>query len=230
MIELRQGDSLELMKTIPDGSIDLIVTDPPYRSISGGKPKRKGQPSGMLSLNDGKIFRHNDIKPEMWFPELYRVLKDGSHCYVMTNTINMESFLKTARAVGFQLHSILIWQKNNATPNRWYMKNAEFILFLRKGKAKSINHLGSKMCHRFDNIIGRKLHPTEKPVELMEFYILNSSDIGDTVLDPFMGSGSTGVACVQNGRNFIGMELDETYFAIAKERIEACINEPTPSP
>lgn len=101
------------------------------------------------------------------------------------------------------------------------MKNCEYILFLRKGNAKYINNIGqSKTVHRFNNITGKKAHPTEKPVDLLEFYIKNSSNVGDVVLDPFMGSGSTGVACINTKRNFIGIELDEKYFNIAKERID----------
>ena len=212
-------DCLEGMKRIPDGSIDLIVTDPPYRNISGGKPHKKEQPSGILSKNDGKIFEFNDINPESWFPELYRVLKSGGHCYVMTNTINLEAYLRLARQCKFGLHSVLVWKKNNATPNRWYMKNGEYVLFLRKGKAKQINDCGSKQIHNFPNIIGKKSHPTEKPVALMEFYIKNSSQPLEIVFDPFMGSGSTAVASINTGRNFIGFEIDKGYYNIANKRI-----------
>lgn len=218
-IQLFHGDFLDLIKKVPDNSIDLIVTDPPYKCISGGKPHKKEQPSGILSKNDGKIFEHNNIEPEVWIPELYRVLKEGTQCYIMTNTINMEKYLRICRECGFGLHSILCWKKNNATPSRWYMKNCEFTLFLRKGKAKVINNVGSKMIHEFDNIIGNKIHPTEKPVSLMEYYIANSSNVGDIVLDPFMGAGSTGVACKNLNRKFIGIELDEKYFQIAKDRV-----------
>ncbi len=209
------------MKEFGNESIDLVVTDPPYRVISGGRAHKKGQPSGMLSKNDGKIFVHNDVNPNDWIPEVYRVLKPNSHCYIMTNTINLESFLVIAQRAGFRLHNILVWHKNNATPSRWYMKNCEYVLFLRKGKAKTINQVGSKTVHEFDNIIGNKQHPTEKPVELMEFYIRNSSNVGDTVLDPFMGAGATGVACLRCGRKFIGIELDDTYFEIASQRIDS---------
>lgn len=219
-VKLYNDDCLKVLKEIKDNSIDLIVTDPPYPVISGGKPKEKGQPGGMLSKNDGKIFEHNDIKPEDWFPELYRILKDGSHCYVMTNTLNLEKYLTLARTSGFQLHNLLIWEKNNVTPNRWYMKNCEYVLFLRKGKAKAINNLGSKTVHQVDNIIGNKEHPTEKPVDLMKLYIENSSNEGDLVLDPFMGAGSTGVAATETNRKFIGIELDKKYFDIAKKRIK----------
>ncbi len=205
---------------IPDQSIDLVVTDPSYPVISGGKPHKKGQPSGMLSKNDGKIFDYNDIDPEIWIPEIYRVLKEGTQCYIMVNNLNLERYLKVCRETGFQLHNILVWKKNNVTCNRWYMKNCEFTLFLRKGRAKYINDCGSKQVHEFNNIIGCKTHPTEKPVDLMKYYIANSSNEGDLVFDPFMGSGSTGVAALELGRKFIGCEIDEKYFKVAEERIQ----------
>lgn len=143
--KLHNGDALDILASMEDESIDLVVTDPPYKCISGGKPKSKGQPSGMLSKNDGKIFNENDIAIEDWMPQLYRVLKNGSHAYVMTNLLNLETMMLVARQVGFNIHNLLVWEKNNATPCRWYMKNAEFTLFLRKGKAKRINNVGSKM-------------------------------------------------------------------------------------
>ena len=213
-------DVLELLKNIEDECVDLVVTDPPYKVISGGKPHKKGQPSGMLSKNDGKIFKHNDIKPEIWIPEIYRVLKEGSHCYIMTNTINLENYLRICRETGFGLHNVLCWEKNNVTPSRWYMKNCEFTLFLRKGKAKTINNVGSKMIHQFDNIIGNKTHPTEKPIELMKFYIANSSNIDDLVFDPFSGSGSTLIAAKELGRKYLGCEIDKEYYDIALDRLK----------
>ena len=219
-IYLYNDDCLNVLKNISNNSIDLVVTDPPYSVISGGKPHQKGQPSGILSKNDGKIFEHNDINPEYWFPELYRILKNESHCYIMTNTLNLEKYLTLARINGFQLHNLLVWEKNNVTPNRWYMKNCEYVLFLRKGKSKPINNIGSKTVHQVDNILRNKEHPTEKPINLMKLYIENSSNEGDLVLDPFMGAGSTGIACKELNRNFIGIELDKQYFNIAKKRIE----------
>lgn len=208
------------MKKMPDCLVDLVVTDPPYRVISGGKPhKEKGAPSGILSKNDGKIFDYNDIDPEMWIPEIYRVLKDTSQCYIMVNNLNMERYLRVCRETGFGLHNILVWKKNNATCNKWYMKNCEFILFLRKGKAKFINNCGSKQVHEFNNIIGNKTHPTEKPVDLMKLYIGNSSKENDIVFDPFMGTCSTGVACMELKRKFIGIEIDKIHFDVGKDRL-----------
>jgi site-specific DNA-methyltransferase (adenine-specific) len=101
------------------------------------------------------------------------------------------------------------------------MKNCEYILFLRKGKAKWINDIGgSKTVHKFDNIIGHKLHPTEKPIDLLKLYISNSSNEGDIVLDPFAGSGSTLLASKELNRKYIGYEIDKQYYDIAVERLE----------
>lgn len=94
-------------------------------------------------------------------------------------------------------------------------------MFFRKGRAKWINNIGeSKTVHKFNNVIGTKLHPTEKPVDLHRFYISNSSNENDVVLDPFVGSGSTGIACIEENRKFIGVEIDEQYFKIAEERMK----------
>jgi site-specific DNA-methyltransferase (adenine-specific) len=219
MINLLQGDCLEMMKEIPDGSVDMVLTDPPYRVMFGGN-KSPGRPTGILSKNDGKIFKHNDIEFSDYLPELYRVMADRSHLYLMVNFLNLETAMKCVREAGFKIHNLLIWNKNNATPNRWYMKNVEYVIFARKGKAKTIQNPGSKTSHAFDNVKPGRLHPTQKPVELMQHYIENSSTIGDIVFDPFMGSGSTGVAAKNLDRSFIGIEMDDEYFKIAKERIE----------
>lgn len=154
-------------------------------------------------------------------PEIYRILKPSSHCYIFCNDKNIKELLNEATKIGFRESNVLVWIKNNATPNRYYMKNLEFILFLYKGKAKPINNMGSKCAIEIKNINGKeKFHPTEKPIELLKQYIGNSSKENDWVLDPFMGSGSTGVAAKNLNRNFIGFELDNKYFEIAKERIE----------
>lgn len=215
MIDLRQGDCLELLKDIPDGSVDLILTDPPYDVITGGN-KNKAAPKGILTEN--KQLMKTIPSFEYWLPECYRVLKDDSHAYFMTNFKNLEAMMAVIRSAGFNIHNLLVWEKNNATPNRWYMKNIEYTIFARKGKAKTITDSGSKTCHHFDNIRDKQ-HPTQKPVELMSFYVGNSTKIDAVVLDPFMGSGSTGVACVNTNRKFIGIELDPDYFKIAEERI-----------
>ena len=217
-VKLYNDDCLNVLKDIEDNSIDLVVTDPPYEVITGGRNGGvKGKPSGILTEN--KQLMKSIPKADLWLSECFRVMKDGTHIYIMTNTLNLTNYLNIINDVGFKLHNLLVWNKNNTTPNRWYMKNCEYVIFARKGFAKPINNPSSQTVHNFDNIIGNKKHPTEKPVDLMKLYVENSSQVGDTVLDPFMGSGSTGVACKELGRNFIGVELDKQYFDIATKRI-----------
>lgn len=221
MINLMYGDCLELMKTIPDGSVDLCVSDIPYKLTGGGKGDgaNSKRPKGILKDNNQIVIVP---KFEDWLPELYRVMKDGSHIYLMCNFKNLNDLMNKTMIVGFKHVNLLVWEKNNCTPSQFYMKNCEYTLLLRKGKSKYINDIGgSKTVHKFENIIGNKVHPTEKPISLMEFYVKNSSNSGDIVLDMFMGSGSTGVACKNTNRSFIGIELDEKYFEIAKNRIES---------
>lgn len=177
----------------------------------------------MLSGNR-KLFKHQKLEISDWMPELYRVLKEGTHCYIFTNTLNLNEMLDESKKAKFKLHNLLIWEKNNCTPSQFYMKNCEYILFLRKGKAKWINNIGeSKTVHKYNNIIGNKKHPTEKPIDLLELYINNSSNEGDIVLDPFMGSGSTAVACLNTSRNYLGFEIDKEYYDVAEHRIKSII-------
>lgn len=223
-ITLLNGDCLELMKQIPNSSIDLVVTDPPYsmKHSKGGCTNAtiKNKWKGNLKAGNTVVNFDADIKFSEWLPEVYRILKNKSHCYIFCNDKNIQDLLNEAARCGFKESNILVWIKNNATPNRYYMKNLEFVLFLYKGNAKPINNMGSKCAVEVKNIIGKsKLHSTQKPVELLEMYIGNSSAEDELVLDPFMGSGSTGVACINTGRKFIGMELDKGYFDIACKRI-----------
>lgn len=220
---LINGDCLEVMDKIIEQNIkvDAIITDPPYRVISGGNEKglsyrHKGS---IIEANDGKIFKYNDICFSDWLPKVYQTLKDDSHCYIMTNFLNLKELMIECDRVGFKAHNLLIWEKQNSTPNRWYMKNCEYILFLRKGKAKPINNMGSKTVHKFENPFGNKQHPTEKSIGNMEFYIKNSSNQADIIFDPFMGSATTGIACQNTNRKFIGIELEEKYYNIGIERI-----------
>jgi site-specific DNA-methyltransferase (adenine-specific) len=217
-------NAIEFMKSmILNGTqVDLLVTDPPYKVISGGgrDGAHSKRPKGVLARHDGKLFDNTDIKISDWMQLVYDCLKDNSHAYIFTNALNLNEMLNEALKVGFKLHNILVWEKNNCTPSQFYMKNCEYILFLRKGKAKWINDIGgSKTVHQFNNIIGHKLHPTEKPVDLLKFYIANSSKENDVVFDPFAGSGSTGVAALELHRRFLGCELDTTYCKIAEKRI-----------
>ena len=220
MILLKE-DCRETMRKMPDEYVDLIVTDPAYRTISGGNnTDNHKKPSGILKNNDGKIFKENNIKPSEYIPEFYRILKPQAHLYLMTNFFNLEDMMKELRSAGFEIHNLLIWCKNNATPNRWYMKNIEYTIFARKGPAFAINNNGSKTCVFIKNPSSPKFHPTEKPLELMKLYVGNSSQEGDIVFDPFFGAGAVALACQILGRDFIGCELEDEYIQITKDRLE----------
>ena len=222
--KLYHGDCLEVMKDIPDNSISLIVTDPPYKvTAKGNAGNSGGMMQSKLSMK-GKIFKYNDIKPIEYIPEFYRILKDGSHCYIMTNHVNLQEILNVATECGFKFIKALVWNKGNKIMRHFYINQFEYILFFRKCKGKKINNCGTADILNIPNkktkdINGKNLHDTEKPIELMQILVSNSSNEGDLILDPFMGIGSTGVACMNTNRKFIGIELDEKYFDISKERI-----------
>ena len=213
-------DCFDAMKEIPDGVIDMIWTDPPYKVISGGTKSElaAGWNTSVLSKNDGKIFKYNDVNIIDYMKEFYRILKDGSHCYVMTNNINLRELLNCAEKVGFSFHNLLVWRKNNCTANRWYMKEMELICFFYKKPANPINDMSSKQIFEFDNI-RNKSHPTEKPVELVTHYLLNSSQENECILDPFAGYGSLAIAAINTKRRWVCIEKDKEYYDKATQRI-----------
>ena len=181
--------------------------------------------SNIENTKKGTLFDNNEIKFSEWLPEVYRVLKEGTHCYIMINARNLKELWIESEKVGFRFQNLLVWDKGNSTPNKYYMQSYELILMLRKGKAKNINIMGTSNILRIPNIIRNKKHPTEKPYELMQIMILNSTQEGDTILDPFMGVGGTGIAASKNRRKFIGVEIDKQYFDIAQKEISKCKEE-----
>lgn len=221
-MNLIHGDAIAAMAAMRASSVDLIATDPPFKVISGGSNigANDGRPTGILAKNDGKIFKHNNIKPADYLAACYRVLRPGRDAYFFTNNLTVRELLNAAHDVGFSFHGLLTWNKNNRTPSRWYMKDLEIVVYLYKGAARPINNPGDKQSFACDNTRD-KLHPTEKPVALMERYIGNSTNKNWTVLDPFMGSGTTGVACQNLGRKFIGIEIDSAFYKVAQKRIAA---------
>ena len=226
LINLYSADTKKFFKRIKSNSIDLIVTDPPYKITPKGCVGNSGGMMITEATKKGKIFKENSIKVEEWMPELFRVLKEQTHCYVMCNHVNLHKFLNVAKEVGFKFSRCLIWDKGNKIMGGYYMSQFEYILFLRKGKAKRINNCGTSDLISIPNKktkdeIGKNIHDTEKPIELMKVLIENSSKENEWVLDPFMGVGSTGIASKLCNRKFIGIELDEKYFKIAKERINS---------
>lgn len=225
-INLQQGDCLELMKQIPDGGVDLVVTDPPYKVTNRGNSGTMGGMMADKKTMKGKVFDFNSIDISDYINELYRVLKPNSHCYIFSNQKNIYHFMDVINNHSkFKWFKNLIWLKDNKIANQYYMTQFEYILFLRKGKAKRINHCGTSEVLPFKNkkmkdSSGKVVHPTEKPVQLIKALIENSTKENEIVLDPFAGIGSTPLACLESNRNFIGYELDPKYFKIAQQRIK----------
>lgn len=208
---LYHGDCLELLPEIPDRSVDLIVTDPPY-FLGMTHNGQKG------SFNDLAICRPFY---DRLAAEYARTLKDTGEFYIFTDWRGY-AFYYPIFSRALPVKNLIVWDKKSGAGN-FYTYAHEFIIY---GTMCNKNKKGTNVWRETafssgaKKTNGAKVHPTQKPVELIEKIILNSSDPGDTVLDTFMGSGTTGVACLRQGRNFIGHEIDGQYFQIAQERIE----------
>lgn len=232
--KLINGECMEIMKWIESDSMDLIITDPPYKTTTRGRGKEGTTTSGGMLEDElmckGKVFKHNDIKPQEYIPEFYRVLKEGSHCYIMTNNVNLYEMLTVANESGFHFIKSLIWSKGNKIMSQAYMNEFEYILFFRKGRFKKINKCGTSDILNVPNKKtkgedGKNIHNTEKPVELMKVLVENSSLENEIVFDPFVGVGSTMLACLELNRRYIGIELDEQYYNISKDRVNKYVEE-----
>ncbi len=236
MIDLREGDCLELMKDIPDKSVDLILCDLPY-----GLTRNKWDSVIPLeNLWDAYLRIVKPNAPILLFSQTPFTQKLGSSClkYLRYEWIWDKStptgFLNSKKMPMKRHENILVFYKKCPTYNPQKTKGKPYIC---KNHGLSNNYNSFKVYYETKNdgfrypqdIIRvprtRGLHPTQKPVALLEYFIKTYTNEGDTVLDNCMGSGSTGVACVNTNRNFIGMELDENYFNIAKERINKVLEE-----
>ena len=211
--QLLQGDCLELMKQIPDGSVDMVLCDLPY-----GVVNRPSQ--GLRNLDKGKA----DVC-EMDFGLLldeYKRLVIGS-VYLFCGTEQV-SELRAGLASRSFTTRLGIWEKTNPSPmngQHLWLSSVECCVFGRLKGATFNEHCKSSVWR---NPCGRgNVHPTQKPLALMERLVLASTNSDMTVLDNCMGSGTTGVACINTGRNFIGIEKDAGYFEIAKKRIEDAV-------
>ena len=216
-MKLIYGDCLDIMQGMPDSSIDLIVTDPPYLINYRSRWNLNGNNSkAIMGDND-----YNLIKLSV--SEMYRVLKNNSAAYIFCSQKKIDYFMECCRDSGFVIKNIIIWVKNNWTSGdlkAQFGQQYEVILLLNKGR-KYINGKRLSDIWFFNKVaFQHQYHQNEKPVKLLEQCIIKHSDEGDTVLDPFMGSGSTGIACLHMGRKFMGIEKDGRYFGIAVNRIE----------
>lgn len=210
-IQLIHGDCLEVMRDIPDGSVDMVMTDIPY-----GKVNRKS--NGLRNLYKGNADIVNFDLSQL-ITGLSRVC--GKSIYIFCGTEQVSEIRSTLVKNGYSTR-LGIWEKTNPSPmNGQYiwLSSVECCVYGKKSGAIFNEHCKSSVW-RFPTARG-KLHPTMKPVKLIEYLINTSSTTNDLIFDPFMGSGTTGVAAKNLNRKFIGIELNEDYFNIAKARIEA---------
>ena len=212
---LMQGDCLELMQSIPDGSVDMVLTDPPY-GMNYQSNRRTATDKFEKIQNDEGLGWLDEFVDECW-----RVMADNTAAYVFCSWHKVDIF-KQAFERNFKLKNVIVWVKNNHGSGDLkgaYAPKHEFILYMHKGRSLFRNGRTTDVVMA-DKVSGAKMvHSTEKPVPLLENFITNNSDKSQLVLDPFMGSGSTGVACANLGRSFVGIELDADYFDIAQSRI-----------
>ena len=218
MIELHHGDCLEVMKSIPDNSIDAIITDPPY-NIS---QKNNFHTMNRAGIDFGEWDKEFDLFS--YIDEVSRILNKNGSFIVFNAWRNLGDIARYAESKGFDTKDMIRLEKTNPMPrnrDRRYITDYECAIWFVKHNAKWTFNRQSKTYERpkYVGSIETKLHPTQKNLGLMEWLILIHSNENNTILDPFMGSGTTGVACKNLNRNFIGIELDEKYFNIAKERI-----------
>ena len=229
---LYNGNAMEILDYLIENNVkvDMIFTDPPYKLTSRGGGGNSGGMFQTKEVNNGKVFSHNDLDIEDWLPKFYEVLKDDTHCYIMTNNKNITHYLSVIDKSNFQYIKCLVWVKDNKIMGQTYMSQFEYIIMLRKGKYKRINHCGTSDVLRISNKKTKDknkkpIHLTEKPIELTNILVSNSSNENDVVLDPFMGIGGCGVSCKLLNRKFIGIEIDKKYFNYSKERIINTVKE-----
>ena len=220
--EIYRADCLEFMKRMPDNSVNLIIADPPYEiDIKGGGLSTK------TSIFNGKLDKiSTGFDIDAVFEEFGRICKPlNLFCFCANRQI--ARVMGWAQANGYSA-TLLIWHKTNAVPfckNVW-RSDVEFCAHIR-GK-NSLCEGGYRIKSKVftHKICPSKSHPTAKPLDLVKKYILVGSKPNDLVFDPFMGSGTTTVACKELGRNFIGCEIEQDYVNAAKERIELAQKEP----
>ena len=220
-ITLIQGNSVEILKQFPDDTVDCVLTDPPYLSLHRNNwiPKSRSE-----WLFRGSNYEHRG-KVEQILIECRRILRNNTAIYVFSDDTNLDFYLSVIKE-HFQFKNVLVWKKNNWSSGdlRYsYGKQCEFIVYANKGKRK-LNEIGGHQRHisilEYPRIPPKqRLYPFQKPLNLITWFLMVSTDAGDIVLDPFMGSATVGEACQNLNRQFIGIDNDADTFDIACARL-----------
>lgn len=223
-IRLYQGDCLEVMdKLILDGvKVDAVICDPPYNIAR----ENNFTTMGRSGIDFGEWDKNFDLFS--YIDRVYKILDRNGSFVVFNDWKNLGDIVKYSEKLGFEVKDMIRLEKTNPMPrnrDRRYITDFECAVWFIMPKAKWVFNRQSNTYERpkFVGSIEKGLHPTQKNLSLMEWLIKIHTNEGQTVLDPFIGSGTTGVACVNLNRNFIGIELDENYFKIAENRINECL-------
>lgn len=208
------GDCLEVMKGIPDKSIDMVLSDPPYL-MNYQSNSRKEKFDHIINDRDSGSLISNYIK------ECHRIMKDDTAIYLFCSWHKVDLFKQEVEK-HFKIKNLIVWNKNNHGSGDLkgaYAPKHELIIYAHKGRSLFREKRIPDVID-FPKISGNKLvHPTEKPVGMLEIFIKNSSDNGALIFDGFAGSGTTAISALRTGRVFIGIEQDENYHKIATERV-----------
>lgn len=232
---LHLGDCNEVFSQIKDKSVDLVITDPPFgisyksnRQRVDRKKSVKGYGSVVVRDHYFNHIQEDDKLPLKWLIDAYRVLKDNCAIYIFTHWKKWHELFPAVESAGFSVKNMIVMNKSNhgmGNLRHWAGKH-ELLLFATKGKHELSFPKGRKndiwnVPVKFSG--SKRFHPNEKPIDWLVPIIENSSKEKDVILDPFMGSGTTGVASIRMSRQFIGIEKDTEYFYIAEKRIEAAM-------
>ena len=233
-IRLINGDCLVSMEGIADGSVDLLLTDPPYNLglfMQGRATNLKRMRENYFGAAGWDNLSADDWAESMddFFGEAARVVRKGGSLIVFMAVIKLETLIGLAQKHGFYYKTTGAWHKLNPMPrnmNLHFINSTEsWVYFVNGTKTGTFNNDGKALHDFYETPVTPKSekgcgkHPTQKPVELMDYFVRTLTNTGDIVLDPFMGSGSSGVSARRLGRKFVGIELDENYFDIAMQRM-----------
>ncbi len=227
-------DALEGLKRLPDESVDLIVTDPPYNIASKGKlTVQRGR---LMSTKEawGSWYTFHPFDYDLFIQQVlsacYRVLKPGGAIYMFTSREDSGFFVRKAEERGFTFHNQLAMVRKSPLPSfgkRNFRSGFELCFYCTKSKPKTFNFLSQAECnnvYHYASNFKRTEHPTEKPLEFIRRLVRISSNPGELVLDPFMGSGTTAVAAQETERRFIGFDTSAEYIRMAENRLAAARN------
>jgi modification methylase len=245
--QILSGDCIEQMKALPSRSIDLVFADPPY-NLQLGTGLTRPDNSKVNGVDDDwdkfSSFAEYDKFSRAWLLEARRLLKDDGAIWLIGSYHNIFRLGAMLQDLGFWILNDIVWRKTNPMPNfrgRRFTNAHETLIWASKSESakyrfnydamKALNEdlqmrsdwtlpicTGQERLKKGD---GQKAHPTQKPESLLHRVILSSTDVGDVVLDPFFGTGTTGAVAKKLGRDFIGIEREREYIAHAKERIAA---------